>query len=403
MKKKILIVSSFLWMWGVEKALISLVKSIPKDKYDVSLCFVNKNDEYIKSFSRDVKLLDVSVKREIDMSFWMNSAIREEINRWNFYNVLILFIGYAEKIIFNSNNILKSFLFKEQDKEFDYIFNFRWPSIFTSIVSEDVFKCRKKFIWIHNDFFSFVKKKNVLSKCIMCLKKLLYRNIFKYDYVFCVSNEIGDRFKSVYDNINNVETLYNIIDKNSILWLWNWKWFSDHFKWLRILSVWRLVWMKWFDIAVKVFSKLKKKYKDIRWYIIWDWSEKDNLVKLIKEYHLDNDFLLLGEKDNPYPFIKSCDLYIQTSRVESFLSLEGFCLTLAEAKIFNSSIVSTMFPWAKEQLFNYGRWILVNYSVDDILWAIDNMIRDNFLKDYLVDLRSDKTLSSSFIDLEKYL
>ena len=51
----------------------------------------------------------------------------------------------------------------------------------------------------------------------MCLKKLLYRNIFKYDYVFCVSNEIGDRLKSVYKNLNNVETLYNIIDKKLIL------------------------------------------------------------------------------------------------------------------------------------------------------------------------------------------
>lgn len=403
MKKKILIVSSVLWMWGVEKALFSLVKSIPSDKYDVSLCLVNKNDEYVKSFPKDVDLLNVPFKKEIDASLWMNSAIKWELNKGNYCSVMLLLVGYIVKKFFNSNCILKNFLFKDQDKEFDYIFNFRWPSIFTSIISEDVFKWRKKYIWIHNDFFSFVAKKSFLSKCIMYFKRILYKNIFKYDYVFCVSNEIRDRLKSVYKNLNNVETLYNIIDKKLILDLWNKKWFVDDFSWLKILSVWRLVHMKWFDIAVEVFSKLKKKYKNIRWYVIWNWYERDKLLCLIKKYNLEHDFLLLGEKNNPYPYMKSCDLYVQTSRVDSFSSLEGFCLTIAEAKIFNLAIVSTVFPWAKEQLYNYSKWVLVNFCVDDILFAMENMISCDFLKDYLPDLKKDKTLSSSFVDLEKYL
>ena len=53
--------------------------------------------------------------------------------------------------------------------------------------------------------------------------------------------------------------------------------------------------------------------------------------------NLNNNIILLGNKNNPYPFFKDCDIYVQPSRHE------GYCITLAEARIFKNN----EFYWSK--------------------------------------------------------
>ena len=63
-----------------------------------------------------------------------------------------------------------------------------------------------------------------------------------------------------------------------------------------------------------------------------------------------------------------CDLYVQSSRHE------GYCITLAEAKIFNKSIISTDFTGAKEQLKTYHSAKIVEAKACDLQWAIKQLI-----------------------------
>lgn len=54
--------------------------------------------------------------------------------------------------------------------------------------------------------------------------------------------------------------------------------------------------------------------------------------------------IILGKKENPYPYIKACDLYIQPSRYE------GKSIVVREAQFLNKPVVITRFPSSDSQL-----------------------------------------------------
>src|SRR5699024_6629098 len=129
--------------------------------------------------------------------------------------------------------------------------------------------------------------------------------------------------------------------------------FDDNFQGIKIVTVGRLSEEKGQDIAIQVLSKLRKSGYDIRWYCIGDGNKREEYERLIKDYGLENDFILIGPTSNPFPFILKADFYVQPSRHE------GFCLTLAEAICLNKSIVTTDFIGAYEQIIDgHNGWIV---------------------------------------------
>lgn len=73
---------------------------------------------------------------------------------------------------------------------------------------------------------------------------------------------------------------------------------------------------------------------------------------------------------NPYPWMKHCDIYVQPS------AHEGFCITLAEAKIFNLPIVSTSFTGAFEQLQDYlPLHAVVEYNAREIAGGVKGLLK----------------------------
>lgn len=120
-----------------------------------------------------------------------------------------------------------------------------------------------------------------------------------------------------------------------------------------IVTVGRLTEQKGYDIAVKAANILKKKKIDFAWYAIGGGRDEEKLKKLVEEYHLENQFVFLGRKDNPYPYMKHCDLYVQPSRHE------GYVITLVEARALCLPIVSSDIPSAREQIQDASVFIFV--------------------------------------------
>ena len=76
---------------------------------------------------------------------------------------------------------------------------------------------------------------------------------------------------------------------------------------------------------------------------------------------------MLGKKLNPYPFYKECDIYVQTSRHE------GFCITVAEAKVFDLPIIATDVVGVRDQLKQENE-IVVPRDVESMYQEIVKMI-----------------------------
>ncbi len=292
---------------------------------------------------------------------------------------------------FDLNFLLKNLLFEKQNSKFDYIFNFSGPNTLNHIICKDVYKCDKKFIWIHSEYSL---TKNDPKK---------YKNIFnKYDYIFAVSKVLTKELCNSLPKLQNkIKTLYNVVDRNFIINLSNDSQigFKDNFNGgNRILSVGRLDYIKGFDIAIKACKILIDKGYDIKWYILGQGEEKENLIDLIKQNNLDNKFILLGAFSNPYPFFKNCDIYVQSSRSEAY------CLTLAEAKIFNKPIVTTVFPGTYEQIKDNETGIIVDTNPKSIADGVENLLEsDELRKKISLNLSKEKKGINSFLELEKYL
>lgn len=73
-------------------------------------------------------------------------------------------------------------------------------------------------------------------------------------------------------------------------------------------------------------------------------GDEKELTQLIQACHLESQFILLGKKVNPYPFMKACDLYVQPSRYE------GKAVTVSEAQILAKPVLLMNYPTAKSQI-----------------------------------------------------
>ena len=220
-------------------------------------------------------------------------------------------------------------------------------------------KAEKKIVLVHFDI------------SIHKINKKLHNNLYeRFDKIFAVSNECKKKLDEIVPAVRNKsEVLINIVSEDltnkmvqsSID-------FDNNYDGCNIVTVGRLSKEKGQDLAIKALAKLKKDRYDVKWYCIGDGNSRQEFEQLIKEYNLEDDFLLLGAISNPYPYIKNADIYVQTSRHE------GYCLILAEAKALNKAIVTTNFIGAYEQIKDNENGIIVSCNEDDLAGAIRKLI-----------------------------
>ena len=113
---------------------------------------------------------------------------------------------------------------------------------------------------------------------------------------------------------------------------------------------------------------------NIKWYWIGEGLEIDYLNFYLKESKLENRFIFLGPKSNPYPYIRDCDIYVQPSK------MEGYCTTVVEARCFNKPMVITDVGGSREQIKDNFTGFIVNCTEDDIYKKLKLLINDKNLR-----------------------
>jgi glycosyltransferase involved in cell wall biosynthesis len=157
---------------------------------------------------------------------------------------------------------------------------------------------------------------------------------------------------------------------------------------INIVSVGRLNYQKGFDIAIEACKQLKKDGYDFVWNILGEGEERGKLEKMIKEYHLEDMFILGGIKENPYPYIKQADIYVQPSR------FEGKSIAIDEAKILNKPILVTNFSTAKDQINDQINGLIVDMNPECIYNGIKQLIDSDELRRKLSQNLSNEELGT---------
>ena len=265
------------------------------------------------------------------------------------------------KVLLFKNNIAKKQLKEKYDVEVAFL-----EGAITRIFSYKN-KNTKKIAWIHNDI-SKVFGAGLKSK----IKRSLDRKIYsRYSELIFVSKDNMKKFNEIYPNVNvDKQVIYNYIDKEKVLRKAQ---EGQDIKFdknvINFVTVTRLVEQKAIDRLIKVHKRLIDDEYYHKIYVIGDGPKKEKLENLIKINNVTETFLLLGKKENPYPYIKNATYFCLLS------NFEGYGMVIEEAKILNKPIIITNTA-AREALVNYKNSIILENTekgiYEGLRMAIEN-------------------------------
>ena len=373
MKQKMLIIGITMAAAGSEKSFLSFARhAIDYDQYEVDLLLAKKTGDFLSQIPKNIRVLEMGKEGEI---FLINrdNAARIIARRYLLKNPLRAFsllphiikrktAKTAAEKDFASNRMWCELLKKMPAWDTEYDVALAYWGDHTMFYMCDKVKAKKKIAWLHFDYASPPRE------------DALYLHYFsKCDKVVTVSKKIEASLKQALPEIaDKVMTMENIIDAEDI-----WQRASepcdlaDNFQGIRLLTVGRICHQKGYDMAIPAIARLVSEKNDIKWYIIGDGEaiDKENLHARIRQYGLQDRVSFLGIRQNPYPYMKACDIYLQPSRHE------GKPIAVEEAKILQKPIVVTDYFSAREQMAGYPIYEIAEISEDGIYGGLQTMLQ----------------------------
>ncbi len=366
--KKVLFCLQTLTRGGVEKELLTILDCFPQEEYEITVLYFYDSDlEVTREFEeKNIKLINLN----INTSYYCGSTlhiIKERIRCGKLLEAgrILLFQGLKLGYTGSLQSIRN---FPAEDKQYDIAvcYHMHAPTSVRYVVER--INAKRKYIWMHNDFSGSGFQPHRISQFLSV-----------YDYIVGCSSQVSNEFCELMPEFaNKVLTIQNLVDVNHIRtaaekiipepeYLSRKEW--------TILTIGRYETQKGIDLAVLACEMLLKKGLSVKWYAIGWGSQEESLKKQVENSEIEENFILLGKRDNPYPYLKHCDVYVQPSRHE------GFGLVIAEAKALNKPIVATDFAGAREQLVDHETGTIVPVGdVDRLAAAIEELLLDESLR-----------------------
>lgn len=381
--KNILFMAINMNVGGTEKALLTMLNEFPKEKYKVTVLLLDNYGGFLNQIPKWVQLKYLNKYKELKK--YINeppqNLVKELLNKRKYITAFKLSLNYFISKIKDDISYYYKYLLRDVDdleEEYDIAVAYAGPMDFITYFVANKIRAKKKVQWIHFDISKIGFNKNFAEK--------MYS---KFNKIFVVSEEGKNKLNSLIPSLSNkTEVFSNIISSNCVKKMAECEeGFNDNFNGIRILTVGRLSKEKGQDITISVLERLREEGHDVKWYCIGEGPMKKDLKDMIKNRNIEENYILLGVKNNPYPFMKECDIYVQPSRHE------GYCITLAEARCFNNPIITTNFTGASEQIKNEKTGLIVNFDDNEMYDAIKRIIIDKNLRDSIKN-----NLSENFVD-----
>lgn len=361
MKKNLLFVMNNLNCGGAEKALISLLETIDYSLYNVDLLLFKQEGIFLKKIPKEVNLLKEPIEyKYFDMPIRQSivsciKTFRLDIVLWR------ILAGYIFKTEENrarcEQRVWKyvSRSIKSLDKKYDVAIGYLEKNPIYFCV--DKVNANKKIGFIHNDYDK------------LCMDSSIDHKYFEeLDSIVTVSESCEDVLKKWFQKYKEkIKVMYNIVSPKIIKKMAN-DYISIDEKKINIVSVGRLNYQKGFDMAIEACELLKNDGYDFTWSILGEGEERLTLENMIKERNLEDVFILKGIQENPYPYIKQADIYVQPSR------FEGKSIAIDEAKILHKPIVVTNFTTAKDQIYDEENGLIADMNSEAIYTGIKRLI-----------------------------
>ncbi|MGN0005689.1 MAG: glycosyltransferase [Candidatus Gastranaerophilaceae bacterium] len=391
MKKKVFIFSHAMEIGGAERALLGLLTSFDYSKYDVDLFLMQHSGELLALIPKQVNLLP-----EIPQYSAMMKPIVTALKQGQLKIVAGRMIGKIKAIQFNKKSRLNhSYVSIEYshkytvkalpeitNKKYDVAISFLTPHY----AVRDKVKADKKIAWIHTDYSTI----SVDTESELKMWE-------PFDNIISISDDVTKAFLTKFPSLENkIVYIENILSKGFIDVQADLIDVSNEMDMstVKLLTIGRFSPQKKLDEVPQIASIIKSKGIDFKWYIIGYGGEEDLIRSKISEFGMEDTVIILGKKDNPYPYIKACDIYLQPSRYE------GKAVTVHEALILNKPIIITNYPTAHSQLNDGFDGIIVPMDIEDSANEIARVIENKELQQKLIS-NMQSTNYSNESEIEK--
>lgn len=378
-KHHIIILMHYLELGGAEMALLGLLNALNPDKVNVDLFIYSHQGPLMKFIPSWVNLLP-----EVKAYSVIEKPLSVVIQKQQFGILL-------GRIMAKLKHRLKRLTHKSTDDYsiFQYIGDFVTPFLPTinptknydlcisfltpHNIGRDKVKAQKKIAWIHTDYSSiYIDTEQELK-------------VWKsYDKIAAISIDVKHGFISVFPALaNKIFDIENILPLEYIRSRASEEINSADYgitNQTTLLSVGRLSYPKNFDNVPNIARRIMDLgVKDLKWYIIGFGGDEQLITSKIKECDMEKHVILLGKKDNPYPYIKACDIYVQPSRYE------GKSVTVREAQILCKPVAITAYPTATSQIRDGIDGLIVPLDNEDCAHALAAFIKDKKKQNLLIE------------------
>ena len=369
--KKVLIVADSLSMGGLEKTLIDLCNNLDYTKYNVDLYLFNDGRDLLPQLNKNVNLLPDSPYFATVYNKSVGSSVKALLKQKKFllaFYRIIRFIKARLKMQGLSNldwHFQKKTMLKI-DKEYDTAVAFAEGSACYYVA--DCIKAKVKSMWIHTDINQIITNKSLDNMAFSVANSIC-----------TVSNNSANSLKENYPKFANkikVFTLPSLFDFDKLTLLSKEENEMDK-KTINIVSVGRLVELKGFHLCIPACKKLIDEGYNIKWYVAGDGPQRPELEKLIKQNNLEEHFVLLGNKQNPYTYINGAEICVQPS------SYEGLGLVIYEEKLFKKAVVASNIPAFLEMIEDHKNGLIIERNSESIYNAVKKLLDNKELLETL--------------------
>lgn len=325
-------------------AMIEMLRCMESEDYEVSLLVllgqgelidrvppyvVRKNAEYM-----DTPILTEEGRRHLKRTVWKALWKRATLFRRFFYlTVNVLRMIRRGKI--QPDKLLWRILADSAPRlEETYDLAVAYLEGGSAYYVADYVKAEQKAAFVHIDYGRAGYDRKLDGSCYL-----------NFNQIFTVSEEVKESLLLAYPECKeSTEVFQNLIDREEILKRIEEEGFTDAYQGIRLLTVGRLTWQKAYDVAIDAMKLIKEAGVQARWYVLGEGDQREVLEKKVDRLGLQEDFVLLGARENPYPFFSEADIYVHATR------FEGKSIAIQEAQVLGKPVIASDCSGNREQL-----------------------------------------------------
>ena len=382
MKSRIFIAIHYMHLGGAETSLIGLLQALDPQKVDVDFFVYSHEGEMMKLIPSYINLLPENPTwsmfekplKEVLKKGYLRMFFARMRAKWRMRQ-------YLKKNNPKDGAAIHGYLGEEVSKVLP---NLHYLGVYNLAISFlnphnfvlDHVKAKKKVCWIHTDY-THIDVNADLELPVWSA----------YDHVISISEDVTKTFLQVFpslkDKIVEIENVLSpdyvrqrslLISSEDIQ-----KEMPARGDCMNLLTIGRLSEAKKLDEIPAICRGIIEAGVNVRWYIIGYGGSDDYIRREIEREGMQEHVSLLGKKENPYPYIKACDWYVQPSRYE------GKSVVVREAQMLCKPVIVTNYPTAPSQIQQGVDGVIVPIEIPGCVAQMVETLKDDTLKCSIVE------------------